>query len=1153
MDPPMVGQTSRDPTIDIASELEAAGFERVTLIGRGGFGVVYRCAQPALDRTVAVKVLTTEVDQENLARFLREQRVMGKLSGHPNIVGILFSGVLPGQRPYLVMPYHPSKSLQERLERDGPLPWRDAVRIGVKVAGALEAAHRRGVLHRDVKPGNILVSDYGEPELTDFGIAHVAGGFVTTAGIVTGSPAFTAPEVLKGDAPTSVSDVYSLGATLFCLITGHAAFERRHGERVVSQFLRITSEPVPDLRSRDFPDDVCGAIERAMASNPDDRYASAAAFGAELCEIQQRHGLPVDRMVLPADAETEGTAGYAPIATQELPSTERYSAPRSRPSAAVRTPPTAATKFRPPTPARPLVVRERLLDSLRAGQRRRLIVIHGPAGFGKSTLAAQWRDILAAQGARVAWLSIDRDDNNVVWFLAHLIEALRPALPALAAELRELLELYGDDAEPYVSATLIDRIHSGGEQVALIIDDWHRVTDAATIAALGGLLDRGCHHLQVIVTSRSRTGLPMSKLRVADELVEIDSKALRFNVSEAQSFFAGAGGADLAVADIGRLAAATDGWVAALQLASLSLRGCDDPSELIDHLSGRHQSIADFLAENVLDGLEPRLLEFLLRTSIAERLCGGLAAALSGMSSDTALLEEVEAKDLFLTRIDAEGRWFRYHHLFAEFLRRRLERDHPDWIPDLHRRASRWFADHHLVREAVDHALAVDDEARAVKLVETDGVRLLEQSQMSTLVALIAKLPAATVASSVRLQLTTAWASLLLQHRAPANAALAQVRSLLERDEHARIEAVQIEAAVVDAAVRATADRIDGVEELVSGALARPEQLHPWVVTAAADIAAFAAIYRFDFAAVHRWQQWAADYQRRTGGPFTVMYGYCFDGIAANEELDIAMAETDFRTAVRAAMRNGGGRMHAVRIASALLGDLLFDKGDIDAAEQLLDEGYELGREGGSVDSMLATFGTGARIKALRGELDAARQRLHDGWRAATTLSLPRLAARMVNESIRIGIPLPAEDNSIHLTAADPATADNGIEIVTAELAEESAIRELLERRTVPAAVEAGVRARARVDRIAGQHRPRALLQANLLLTTCLAEAGATEEAARILLPVARQCADQSLVGLLRYSGPAVLAILRDIASGEDAGSGSALPEAFVAAVVSQR
>ncbi|MFC7451014.1 protein kinase domain-containing protein [Rhodococcus daqingensis] len=288
----------------IAAELAAAGFEGATEVGRGGFGVVYRCLQPSLGRIVAIKVLTSDLDAENRERFLREGYAMGGLSGHPNIVNVLQVGVTATGRPYIVMHYHPRDSLAIQVRREGPLPWPDAIRIGVKLAGALETAHRAGTLHRDVKPANILLTDYGEPQLTDFGIAHIAGGYETATGGFTGSLAFTAPEVLKGESPTARSDVYGLGATIFALITGRAAFERRTGEPLVAQFLRIGSQPVPDLRPQGIPNDVCAAIEKAVATDPADRYASAADFGYDL-QVAQRHlGLRSDQMALAAEVQT---------------------------------------------------------------------------------------------------------------------------------------------------------------------------------------------------------------------------------------------------------------------------------------------------------------------------------------------------------------------------------------------------------------------------------------------------------------------------------------------------------------------------------------------------------------------------------------------------------------------------------------------------------------------------------------------------------------------------------------------------------------------------------------------------------------------------------------------------------------------------------
>ena len=210
--------TRHDAVGDVAAELAAVGFSEPKEIGRGGFGVVYRCTQRSLDRIVAVKVLTADLDTENLGRFMREQRAMGRLSGHPNIVNVLEIGATASGRPFIVMQYHPHGTLDLLIRKHGLVNPTSTLRIGIKMAGALETAHRADILHRDVKPANILFTEYGEPELTDFGIARMAGAFETRAGLIAGTPAFTAPEVLSGAEPTVASDVYGLGATLFCAL-----------------------------------------------------------------------------------------------------------------------------------------------------------------------------------------------------------------------------------------------------------------------------------------------------------------------------------------------------------------------------------------------------------------------------------------------------------------------------------------------------------------------------------------------------------------------------------------------------------------------------------------------------------------------------------------------------------------------------------------------------------------------------------------------------------------------------------------------------------------------------------------------------------------------------------------------------------------------
>ncbi|OXR43385.1 Serine/threonine-protein kinase PknK [Nocardia cerradoensis] len=1132
--------TQRDRSLVIDDDLRAAGFADAHIIGRGGFGVVYRCRELALGRTVAVKVLTatSEFGDENLERFLREQRAMGGLPEHPNIVAILQVGTTGDGRPYLVMPYHPKGSLDQRIQHGGPLDVTAALRMSVKLSGALETVHRAGILHRDIKPGNVLLSDYGEPQLTDFGIARVEGGFRTTTGVVTASPAFTAPEVLRDGTPTVASDIYSLGATLFCMLTGHAAFQRRSGERLVAQFVRITEEPIPDLRPGGIPDDTCALIEDSMAADPAQRPVSAAEFGERAQQLQRHRGLRVDEMAIPAPEPP--AAEPAAVADRVGEPTRLGLLPPADP---VTTPPTAETKFHPALPARPLVRRPRLLDSMDRDRWPRLIVVHAPAGFGKSTLAAQWGQRMVGRGVATCWLNIDDDDNNPVWFLLHLIEAVGRARPALTTELLRVVEEHGNDVMRYVLTTLINRIHADGERIVMIIEDWHRVTDADTTAALRFLLDNACHHLQLLITSREMIGLPLSAIRVRDDLIEIDSAALRFDQDETADFLTRVGGLTLDSADIDRLRSGTDGWVAGLQLASISLRGREDPGSAIATMSGRHQAISEYLTDNVLDALEPDLLTALLDTAVTDKVCGSLASELTGRPQGRALLEDIERRDLFLRRLDDDGEWFRYHTLFSDFLRQRLERDHPDRVPRLHRRAAEWFAAHDMLSEAIDHAMAAGDPGRAVALVSAHARELVQHSHLATLAALAAKLPVTEAAADPTLQIALAWAAVLLRRPSRMHTALqlALAADSAKQPPGHRKSDLAVEASILCGVEAALADRLDGLEDIVEQSCARADSLAPFVLSAAANLGAFTALHRFDFDRVHEWHRWGRTYFRHITGALSIMYSHCFAGMAAREQLDSEAAEEHFRTALHLARTTTGESSLTARLASAALGDFLYDRGEIAEARHLLGVAVEFGFDGGTVDFLTGVYGTGARIEALRGDLAAARRLLADGTEVATAHTLPRLSARIELERIRLGF---AESGPGEPPA--PHGARDGVATTIHDLTEEAAVRWLLcadPERALP-------RARDLRESIDTAVRPRAALCATLLFANCLETVGRSEEAETVLAPALRRCVEAGLVRPLIDEGPALLAVARRL-SGEtgrhSAGTPAiALPRTFL-------
>jgi predicted ATPase/DNA-binding NarL/FixJ family response regulator len=558
--------TRRDVAGSVAAELGAVGFADAVEIGRGGFGVVYRCRQSALDRTVAVKVLTGDLDEDSRARFLREQRAAGRLTGQPNVVNVLQVGVTEHDLPYIVMPFYADDSLDSRIRTRGPLPLEDALRVGVKIAGALEAAHGLGILHRDVKPANILLTDQGEPALTDFGIAHISGGFETTTGVVTGSPAFTAPEVIAGAAPSPAADVYGLGATLFTAVTGHAAFERRSGEQLVAQFIRITTEPTPNAREHGIADDVSAVIEAAMANDPRGR-PSVEELGRQLRHLQHQHGFPVDGM-----AARTGQSGSKKTVGAGVPDPHTFDPGRVRAGHSGRTGalPLELTSF--------IDRREESAKVTNLLSTARMVTLTGMGGVGKTRLALRAADRTRsrfADGVFLVELGELRDDSLLVTVVADVLGVRERT----AAPLLEVLANF-----------LAER------EVLLVLDNCEQVLGA--VAKLSEALLRTSVGLRILLTSREPIGisgevaLPITPLAVPDA----DHLPRRLPGNDAVALFAERGAAVLPgfeVTDdnkvtIARICQRLDGLPLAIELAAARLRAIT-PEEILQRLSDRYR------------------------------------------------------------------------------------------------------------------------------------------------------------------------------------------------------------------------------------------------------------------------------------------------------------------------------------------------------------------------------------------------------------------------------------------------------------------------------------------------------------------------------------------------------------------------------------
>lgn len=379
--------------------------------------------------------------------------------------------------------------------------------------------------------------------------------------------------------------------------------------------------------------------------------------------------------------------------------------------------PVLATKLYVPSPRPGIVRRPRLTARLEEGLRRPLTLVSAPAGFGKTTLLSEWSAARTGPALPLAWLSLDGGDNDPGRFWTYVVSALRtlPGLGGLPAELDA-------GAPPEVLlAPLINGLDAAAVPFALVLDDYHAITAPAVHTAVGFLVEHMPDGLRLVILTRSDPPWPLARLRANGQMSELRAADLRFTPDEAAEFLTRTMGLDLPTGDVAVLEQRTEGWIAALQMAAISLDGHPDPHGFITAFSGDNRYIADYLAEEVL-ALQPEpLRRFLLQTSILERVSAPLCRAVTGYDDSRDRLEQVERKGLFLVALDADRRWFRFHHLFADLLRTHLQQAEPDLVPVLHRRAAAWLAGNGLPTEAAEHSLAARDYDRAADLIEQNA------------------------------------------------------------------------------------------------------------------------------------------------------------------------------------------------------------------------------------------------------------------------------------------------------------------------------------------------------------------------------------------------------------------------------------------------
>ncbi len=702
--------------------------------------------------------------------------------------------------------------------------------------------------------------------------------------------------------------------------------------------------------------------------------------------------------------------------------------------------PVLATKlYIPPAPPR-VVRRLRLVERLNEGLHRKLTLISAPAGFGKTTLVSEW---VAGCGLPVAWLSLDQADNDPARFLIYLIAALRTVAPDIGEGVLGVLQSPQPPPTEAILTALLNEIDSMPDNFVLVLDDYHLIDAKPVDDALTFLLEHLPPQLHLMIATREDPQLPLARLRARDQLTELRAGDLRFTSSEAAGFLNKATGVNLSAEDIAALETRTEGWIAGLQLAAISMRGNKDATGFIKSFTGSHHFVMDYLVEEVLQQQPESVQAFLLHTSILDRMCGPLcdAVTLDESASGQETLGYLEHANLFTIPLDSERRWYRYHHLFADLLRQRLQHSvgssTKDEVAELHIRASRWYEDNGLEIEAFQHAVAANDIERAERLSEGKGIPLHFRGAVTVILGWLESLP--TTVLNTRPSLWVKYGSLLL----------------------------------VNGQTTGVEEKLQAAETALQGA--EPNDRTPYLIGQIATARATLALTRYDVETMLAQSRRALEYLHpnnlslRANANWTMGYAYALQGdrVAARraltEAISLSQAARNVFTTILATIGLGNieeaeNRLHMAadtyRRVLQLAGDqplqiiyeahlglarVLYEWNDLDAAEQHGRQSLVLARQYDRViDRFIICEVFLARLKAAQGDVAGAAAILAQAAQSARRQNfvyrIPEVAAAQVVTLLRQGDletaahlaqthGLPLSQARVHLAQGDTSAA----------------------------------------------------------------------------------------------------------------------------------
>jgi LuxR family maltose regulon positive regulatory protein len=780
-----------------------------------------------------------------------------------------------------------------------------------------------------------------------------------------------------------------------------------------------------------------------------------------------------------------------------------------------------AYKLTPPLSSSSQVPRTRVGEQIRQATDARLILVRAPAGFGKTTAMVQYHVSLREQGIATAWLGLDTADNDLGRFVADLAAAfsrIDPAIGSMAA---------ATDVDGF-TLDLINRIGAIDTRFVLFLDELEVIQNQTILDILRRMLLSLPPGGTVVAGSRDIPELGLGRLRAHGQLLEIGPASLRFSLDETTCLMRDKRRLALADGEIAKLQRCTEGWAAALQLAALSLATREDHKSFVASFSGSNADIADYLAEDVLARQSAEVRDFLLKTSILQQLSPPLCDAVTGRADSRDMLGRLDRGNLFLIPLDGERRWYRYHSIFADFLRTQLEQSLPDAVPDLHRRAAAWYAGQDRPVPAIEHALSSGAPEFALPLLERHAEHLLWQGRVRLLTRWMDSLPAASMAPYPKLRLVYAWALCLIHRYRDAMTQLDTIGGDARQDFEAQVMAVQTLAL-------AMTDRADECYQHCSRIMEVLSSLEPFTYGVVANSMAYCLIAANQYGEARRVLDKAKHSHARLGATFSMAISESIEGVIDLLQGRLRSATACLRSAFSRAQAGGSGSIGGRATVGVLLALALYEADELAEAEKLLTECVPFIRQTGTPDIVIAGHLVLARLACQRGDRSGALQLMSDLEYLGHQGNLPRVVASAWLERCRMALQqgdMAAAQE--YLQNADQPEAWQRF----AQFSMHANDVDMMAIATARLMIRQG-RAEQAIDLLKKQiaqaesvQRHRRALKLNILLAEAYQTAGQGKAALRLMAEALQFAGREGFIRTFIDEGPTVMKLVREVRSG---------------------